>query len=83
MLNLKARKKKDYIHKLSKDQIESIKQHYEADDISFPVPDKKLLRKRFMRFSLKKSASMYNMCSSITRKISAATYHRYKPKTVM
>ena len=35
-----------------------------------------------MRFTLKKGALMYNMCSSTTRKISAATYHRYKPKTV-
>ena len=33
-----------------------------------------------MRFSLQKNASMYNMYSSTTRKISAATYHRYKPK---
>ena len=35
-----------------------------------------------MRFSLKKSARMYNMCSSTTRKISVATYHKYKPKSV-
>ena len=67
---------------MSQDQIESIRQHYEADDISFPLPDKKYHGKRFMRFTLKKCAPMYNMCSSTIRKISAATYHRYKPKTV-
>ena len=33
------RKKKEYTHKLTHDQIESIQQHYESDYISFPVPD--------------------------------------------
>ena len=67
---------------MSQDQIESIKQNYESDDISFPLPDKKLHGKCFLRFNLKKSARMYNLCQSTTRKISAATYLRYKPKAV-
>ena len=68
-IKAEKKQKKDYICKLSQDQIESIRQHYEADDISFPLPDKKYHGKRFMRFTLKKSASMYNMCSSTTKKI--------------
>ena len=76
------RKKKEYTHKLTQDQIESIQQHYESDYISFPVPDKKLHGKQFLRFSLKKSVRMYNLCKSTTRKISASTYYMYKPKAV-
>ena len=73
---------RNYICKLSQEQVDSIRQHYEGDDVSFPLPDKNYQDKRFMRFSLKKSARMYNMCSSTTRKISVATYHKYKPKSV-
>ena len=78
--HMSENRKKDYIHKLSQEQVESIRQHYESDDVSFPLPDQKLHGKRFMRFFLKKSALMYNMCSITTRKISVATYHKYKPK---
>ena len=74
--------KKEYTCKLTQDQIESIQQHFESDGISFPLPDKKLHGKPFFRFTLKKSARMYNLCKSTTRKISASTYHRYKPKAV-
>ena len=34
--------KKDYKQKLSQEQIESIRQHYMSDDISFSLPDKKI-----------------------------------------
>ena len=50
--------------------------------MSFPLLDKKYHGKRFLRYGLKKCAKMYNLCHDTTRKISAATYHRYKPKTV-
>ena len=50
--------------------------------ISFPLPDKKYKGKRFMRYSLKQSARMYNLCQSTTRKISTSTYYHYKPKAV-
>ena len=35
-----------------------------------------------MRYSLKCSVRMYNLSQSTTRKISTATYCRYKPKSV-
>ena len=35
-----------------------------------------------MRTSITKSHQMYNLLASTTRKISAATYHKYKPRTV-
>ena len=48
-----ASRKKGYTHKLSEKQIHSIEDHYQADDISFPLPDKKYKGKIFMRYSLK------------------------------
>ena len=44
-IKAEKKQKKDYICKLSQDQIESIRQHYEADDISFPLPDKNIMAK--------------------------------------
>ena len=70
----------NYIHKLSEAEIDSIQRHYQSDEVLFPLPDKKYYGKRFLRFNLKKCTRMY-MCCDTTRKISAATYHRYKPKT--
>ena len=77
-----ASRKKWYIHKLSEEQIHSIEAHYQSENISFPLPDKKYKGKRFMRYSLKHSTRMYNLCQSTTRKISTSTYYRYKPKAV-
>ena len=73
---------KKYTRKLSQVEINHIHEHFQSENISFPLPDKKYHGKRFMRYSLKKSCNMYNMCSSTTRKISIATYHRHKPKAV-
>ena len=81
-IKLHNRKSKNYIHKLSEEEIESIRQHYQSKEVSFPLPDKKFHGKRFLRFSLNRCTKMYNLCQDTTRKISAATYHRYKPKTV-
>ena len=77
-----ARKKKDYIHKLSEAKVELTQQHYQSDEVSFPLPDQKYHSKRFLRFNLNKCTKMYNLCHDTTRQISGATYHRYKPKTV-
>ena len=76
------KKSKNYVRKLTKAEIESIQQHYQSDEVSFPLPDKKYHGKMFLRFNLNKCARMYNMCHDTTRKISAATYHRYRPKAV-
>ena len=51
----KYKSKKDYIRKLSKEDIASIQEHYFLDPISFPLPDKKYQGKRFMRFNVKKN----------------------------
>ena len=75
-------RKNAYICKLSDEQIKSIEDHYQSDNISFPLPDKKYKGKRFMRYSLKHSTRMYNLSQSTTRKISTATYCHYKPKAV-
>ena len=60
-------KQKNYIHKLSKAEIESIQQHYQSDEVSFPLPDKKYHRKSFLRFSLNKCTRMYNLCHDTTQ----------------
>ena len=48
-----ASRKKGYIRKLSEEQIHPIEDHYQLENISFPLPDKKYKGKRFMRYSLK------------------------------
>ena len=59
--NKKATKKQEYNKKLSKDDIESIQNHYTSEEVSFPMPDKKYVGKRFMH-------------SSRTRHIKCITY---------
>ena len=81
-VKLKLRSKKDYICKLLKDDIASIQEYYVSNPISFPLPDIKYEGKCFMRFNVQKSARMYNLADSTRRKISSATYQRYKPKAV-
>ena len=76
------RRKIAYNQKLTSSQIQEIHSHYNSDEISFPLPDKKYAGKRFMRTSITKSHQMYNLLASTTHKISAATYHKYKPRTV-
>ena len=78
----KSRGKKDYIRKLSKEDIASIQEHYFSDPISFPLLDKKYQGKGFMRFNVNKTARMYNLVDSTRRKISTSTYYCYKPKAV-
>ena len=77
-----ASRKKGYIHKLSEEQIHLIEDHYQSDNMSFQLPDKKYKGKRFMRYSLKHSARKYNLCQSTTRKISTSTHYCYRPKAV-
>ena len=74
--------KKGYICKLSDKDINSIEEHFQSDNISFPLPDKKYMGKRFMRYSVKHSARMYNLAESTRRKISISTYYHYKPKAI-
>ena len=62
--------------------MKDIQSHFESDDISFPLPDKKSEGKRFIRNSVQKSLKMYNLLHTTTHKISLATYYRYKPKAV-
>ena len=76
------RRKIAYNQKLTSSQIQEIQSHYNSDEISFPLPDKKYAGKRFMRTSITKSHQMYKLLASTTCKISAATYHKYKPRTV-
>ena len=40
-------KHKDYIRKFSETEIESIQQHYQSDEVSFPLPDKSIMAKGF------------------------------------
>ena len=46
-IKLHNRKSNNYIRKLSEEEIKSIRQHYQSDEVSFPLPDKKFHGKRF------------------------------------
>ena len=68
--------------KLTFAKIDDIKSHYESEEISFSLPDKKYVSKRFMHIGLAKAHKKYNLLSSKTCKISASTYYKYKPKAI-
>ena len=76
------KKKLDFKKKLTSAQIDDIKSHYESEEISFPLPDKKYVGKRFMHTGLAKAHKMYNLLPSTTGKISASTFYKYKPKAI-
>ena len=76
------KKKLDFKKKLTSAQIDDIKNHYELEEISFPLSDKKYVGKRFMRTGLAKAHKMYNLLPSTTHKISASTFYKYKPKAI-
>ena len=78
----KIESKGKFTHKSSSKEVSDVQSHFESDDISFPLPDKKFEGKRFMRQSVKKSVRMYNDLATTSRKISLSTYYRYKPKNV-
>ena len=42
---LHPKKKLAYSRKLSEEQVRDIQSHFESDDISFPLPEKKYQRK--------------------------------------
>ena len=75
-------KKLQYTRKLSAAQIAEIQAHCTSDEVSFPLPDKKYANKRFLHTSVTKCAKMYNMLATTTRKISTATFYKYKSKTI-
>ena len=74
-------KKVEYKKKMSTDDIEAMQNHY-TSKVSFPMPDKKFVGKRFMHSSLNKTHKMYNLLPSMTCKILASTYYKYKPKAI-
>ena len=75
-------KKVEYKKQLSTADIEAIQSHYTSEEISFPMPDKKLVGKRFMHCSVSKAHKMYKLLPSRTHKISASMYYKYKPKAI-
>ena len=50
-----------YKKKSSTDDIELIQNHYTSEEVSFPMPDKKFVGKRFMRSIVSKAHKMYNL----------------------
>ena len=77
-----ATRKLEYQRKLSTAAIQEIQNHFYSDEISFPVPDKKYVGKRFLRTNMKQCLNMYNVLESTTRKISLSTLYRLRPKQV-
>ena len=58
------------------------KKQLSTEEVSFPMPDKKFVGKRFIHSSLNKAHKMYNLLPSTTCKIAASTYYKYKPKAI-
>ena len=81
-VKLEVCKKLQYTRKLSAAQIAEIQEYYTSNEVSFPLPDKKYANKRFLHTSVTKCTKMYNMLATTTRKISTATFYKYKPKAV-
>ena len=73
----KAESKCKFTHKLSSKDVSDIQSHFESEDISFPLPDKKFQGECFVRQSVKKSLTMYNLLATTTHRISLSTYYRY------
>ena len=80
--NKSSNNNKCYRRKLSKVQIADIQDHILSEESSFPLPDRKCVGKRFMRFNMKRCHNMYNLLDSTTRKVSLSTFYRHKPKFV-
>ena len=70
-----AHRKLEYSHKLSPTDLECIEDHMKSDDISFPLPDRKFAGKCFMKTSMKKCLSMYNLAEATKHKISLSTLY--------
>ena len=79
---LRPSNKKGVGRKLDSEDVESIRKFFVSEEASFPLPDRKYAGKRFMRGSMAKIRTMYNLLHSTTRKISLSTLYKYKPKTV-
>ena len=77
-----AHRKLEYSHKLSPTDLQSIEDHMNSDDISFPLPDQKYAGKRFMKTSMKKCLNMYNLAEATKCQISLSTLYRLRPKSV-
>ena len=53
-VKLVASRKLEYSHKLSSSDIQQIEEHMNSEEMSFPLPDKKYVVKRFMQTSMNK-----------------------------
>ena len=54
-------KKISFSRKFSAEQILDLQNHITSEGTSFPLPDKKYAGKRFMRFTMKRCQTMYNL----------------------
>ena len=78
----KGKKKISFSRKFSAEQILDLQNHITSEGTSFPLPDKKYAGKRFMRFTMKRCQTMYNLMQSTSRKVSLSSFYRHKPKYV-
>ena len=70
---LRTPSKKAFGRKLDSQDVESIRKFFVSEEASFPLPDRKYAGKRFMRGSMARIRTMYNLLHSTTRKISLST----------
>ena len=71
-----------YICKLGNSDIHSIWTFFHRDNVSFPLPNKKFVGKRFMKRSMARTWKMYNLLPSTTCKIAMSTFRKYRSKQI-
>ena len=76
------KKGNEFNRKLNSEDVDSIRKFFNSEEATFPLPDRKYAGKRFMRGSMVRLKTMYNLLHSTTRKISLSTLYKYKPKSV-
>lgn len=79
-LTKKSQQRHGYVRKISEEYIRKIHEHLECETVSFPLPDKKFSGKKFLRYSVRKVTSMFNMLDRTGRQISSSTMYRNIPK---
>ena len=79
-LTKKSQQRQGYARKLSQEDIRKIHEHLECETVSFPLPDKKFSGKKFLRYSVRKITSMFNLLQTTARNISSSSIYRNIPK---
>ena len=71
------KKGNEFSRKLDSQDVDSIRKFFYSEEATFPLPDRKYAGKRFMRGSMVRLKTMYNLLHSTTRKISLSMLYKF------